>query len=74
MNGIALMPRVLTTGIELYLVRQISKNTNKVVSSLILIRVLLNGIALMPCVLTTGIELYLVKWIHRRILIESYPV
>ena len=57
------MPHVLTRGIELYLVKQISKNTNRVVSSLILIRVLLNGIALMPRVLTRGIELYLVRQI-----------
>ena len=47
----------------MYLVKQVPKNTDSVVSGLILTKVLLNGIVLMPFVITIGIELYLVRQI-----------
>ena len=48
LNGIVLMPCVLTRGIELHLVRPIPKNTDLVVYGLILTKILLNGIVFMP--------------------------
>ena len=42
--GIVLMPCVLTRGIDFYLVRQIPKNTDRIVSGLILTKVLLKRI------------------------------
>ena len=40
----------------MYLVKQIPKNTDRVISGLILTKVLKNGIVLMPRALTRGIE------------------